>query len=156
MEERFRQSLMPYFGICVRSFATMALPLLILAAFKFYKEPDKLLSSILLFGFLIFIMLTAVFLLVAIVVLIWDVKISPRSIRCSTFWGFFRTVNWSSIHNVEHRKLAGIPYLVLSTTESRFKIWLPLLLKNFDKFGRRVVQYAGADHPLVAWFVKNK
>ena len=94
--------------------------------------------------------MVAVLLAPAFLVYVWKqrVTVTPHTLTCSNGFGKLVTVPWGSITAVRRLILPGFPYLLVKSTHSRFKLWLPLFLGRFAEFTDRVEEYAGADHPL--------
>lgn len=83
-----------------------------------------------------------------IYVFVLKVRVTPDGLTCSNGMGGIKTVPWESITGVKRLILPGFPYLVVSSTKIRLKLWLPLFLGRMEEFSDKVEEYAGGDHPL--------
>ncbi len=81
-------------------------------------------------------------------VVIWTIRVSPTTLRGFNAWGVFATVSWDSIHTVKPWRVPFLPAVRVYSSETNLVIWLPLFLVNYPEFARRVVEYAGPEHPL--------
>lgn len=79
---------------------------------------------------------------------IWVVRVSPTTLSGFNAWGWFATVTWSSIHTVKPWRVPFLPAVRVYSSETNLVIWLPLFLVNYPQFARRVLEYAGPEHPL--------
>lgn len=76
------------------------------------------------------------------------VKVSPAGFTCGNGFGKLVTVPWDSITKVRPLYLPGFPYLMVWTTRTRLKLWLPLFLRDMPEFVERVEGFAGHEHVL--------
>lgn len=76
------------------------------------------------------------------------VRVSADGFTCGNGFGKLVTVPWESITKVKAFYLPGFPYLLVWTTKTRLKLWLPLFLREMPEFVERVEEFAGHDHPL--------
>jgi hypothetical protein len=76
------------------------------------------------------------------------VRVSAEAFTCSNGFGKTVAVPWDSITGVKHLPLPGFPYLLVTTTRTKLKLWLPLLLRDLRGFTEKVEEHAGPDHPL--------
>ena len=76
------------------------------------------------------------------------VRASADGFTCSNGFGIMRTVPWGAITRARAFHIPGFPYLLVTTTESRLKLWLPLFLRDLPALAEKVEQFAGADHLL--------
>lgn len=76
------------------------------------------------------------------------VRVSAGGFTCPNGFGLLVTVPWESIREVRPFTVPGLPYLVVKTDRTRFRLWLPLFLREMSEFVERVEQFAGHDHPL--------
>jgi hypothetical protein len=92
----------------------------------------------------------AVLLAPAFLVYVWRhrVTVTPDTFTCSNGFGGIPTVPWDSITGVKRLNVPGFPYLLVTSTKTRLKLWLPLFLGRFEEFTEKVEEYAGVDHPL--------
>ncbi len=76
------------------------------------------------------------------------VRVSADGFTCSNGFGRLRTVKWGDITAVRSLHIPGFPYLLVTTTQTRLKLWLPLFLGRLDEFTEQVGRFAGPDHIL--------
>ncbi|MEO2090268.1 MAG: hypothetical protein ABGY75_12310 [Gemmataceae bacterium] len=76
------------------------------------------------------------------------VTVSPDGLTCSNGFGKMVTAPWDSVTGVKRLIVPGFPYLLVSTSTTRLKLWLPLFLGRMDEFVTRVEGYAGSEHIL--------
>ena len=76
------------------------------------------------------------------------VRVSADGFTCPNGVGRMRTVGWGDITGVRRLTLPGFPYLLVTTTRTRLKLWLPLFLGRLPEFAEKVEQFAGPDHLL--------
>jgi len=76
------------------------------------------------------------------------VRVGPDTFTCSNGFGKLVTVPWSAITKVRPLYLPGLPYLMISTSRTRLKLWLPMFLRDMHEFVEKVERYAGGDHIL--------
>lgn len=76
------------------------------------------------------------------------VKVSAVGITCSNGFGKMVTVRWEEVVGIRKLYIPGLPYLLVSTTPTRLKLWLPLFLGNMQEFADKVEEYAGSEHVL--------
>jgi hypothetical protein len=76
------------------------------------------------------------------------VRVSPDGFSCPNGLGKMVTVPWEAITKVKPLHLPGFPYLMVSTTRTRLKLWLPLMLRDLPEFTELVGRFAGHDHVL--------
>jgi hypothetical protein len=76
------------------------------------------------------------------------VRVSADGFTCPNGFGKLVTVPWESIRDVRPFTVPGLPYLVVKTDRTRFKLWLPLFMREMPELIERVEQFAGADHLL--------
>lgn len=81
-------------------------------------------------------------------VLTIPVKVSPTGFTCGNGLGKLVTVPWSAITKVRPLYLPGFPYLMVSTSQTQLKLWLPMFLRDMHEFVEKVEQYAGPNHIL--------
>lgn len=81
-------------------------------------------------------------------VYLFKVTVSPDGLTCSNGFGKMVTAPWGSVTGVKRLIVPGFPYLLVSTSATRLKLWLPLFLGRMDDFVARVDEYAGPDHVL--------
>jgi hypothetical protein len=74
------------------------------------------------------------------------VYISPKGIKAYDFLGRYYFVEWSSITAVRRFNLLGLKYLLVSSTQSPKRLWVPLFLAELHRFGQLVSKYAGTEH----------
>ncbi len=81
-----------------------------------------------------------------IYVAVLKVTVSPDGLTCSNGFGKLTTATWGSITGVKRLIVPGFPYLLVSTSATRLKLWLPLFLGRMDEFVAKIEEYAGSDH----------
>ena len=78
------------------------------------------------------------------------VRVSPEGIRSLDTIGRLRTIPWSRLHSVKPTNILGIKYLRVYSQTSRFALWVPLQLSEYDRFVQHVRSVAPASCPIVA------
>ncbi|PQV63780.1 hypothetical protein B1R32_109120 [Abditibacterium utsteinense] len=86
--------------------------------------------------------------------LFFPVKISPNGLRGSNFWGVKREVEWRKIKRARFSWFI-FSYAILSTSQKRNFIWLPLCLSDPKGFTRAIENLAPADNPLRLFLEKR-
>jgi hypothetical protein len=76
------------------------------------------------------------------------VRVSADGLTCSNGFGKLVTVRWATIMRVKAMPIPGFPYLLVTTTETRLKLWLPLFLRDLPEFTEQVGRFAGTEHIL--------
>jgi hypothetical protein len=76
------------------------------------------------------------------------VKVSADGFTCGNGFGKLVTVPWESITRVKPLILPGFPYLMVWTTKTKLRLWLPLFLRDLPEFTEKVEANAGGGHVL--------
>lgn len=76
------------------------------------------------------------------------VTVTSDGLTCSNGFGKMVTAPWGSVTGVKRLIVPGFPYLLVSTSTTRLKLWLPLFLGRMDEFVGKIEEYAGSDHVL--------
>ena len=71
------------------------------------------------------------------------VRVSADGLTCSNGFGKLLTVPWDAITRVKALHIPGFPYLLVTTSRSRLKLWLPLFLRDLPEFVETVGRSAG-------------
>lgn len=75
------------------------------------------------------------------------VRVSAHGLKGTNWVGLPREVAWAQIGAVRFFWLV-LPYALLSTPQKRNFVWLPLILKDKERFARAVEKYTTSDNPL--------
>ena len=75
-------------------------------------------------------------------------KVSADGLACPNAFGKMVSVKWGDITAVRSFWFPGLPYLVVRTSGSRWRLWVPLFLGRLDEFTEQVGRFAGPDHVL--------
>ena len=149
MTKRYRASFSKCLRIAFRAlmipFSGLVLILLVVSVFKDGLDPAFHVRTLLLMVLFVAGLIGVIGSLLFIIGLIWRVTITPETLRCSTYWGVYKTVSWASIQTAHLSSAAGVPYLILESTESTADLWLPLWLAGYDDFLRHACSYGGKD-----------
>jgi hypothetical protein len=81
------------------------------------------------------------------------VVVSREGIRALTLAFHRRTVRWDAIRDVCYAELQGYPFLALESTDTRWRLYVPLGIAERERFEQLVEEYAGPDHPISRWYV---
>jgi hypothetical protein len=87
---------------------------------------------------------------------VYAVTIDSRGIRTFNVFGGFKTVPWESISKVHVTSMTGVTYFVMKSSETRLALYVPVDLKDSDRFGELVIRFAGSDHPLSRWVAPDE
>lgn len=80
------------------------------------------------------------------------VSVNSRGIKCSSFWGKFYFVEWSTIRGARFHSgfwTSGLKFILISTTTLSKELWVPLFLNDMPHFKQFVSKYAGTSNPLL-------
>jgi hypothetical protein len=80
------------------------------------------------------------------------VSVNSRGIKCSSFWGKFYFVEWSTIRGARFHNgfwTSGLKFILISTTTLSKDLWVPLFLNDMPHFKQFVSKYAGTSNPLL-------
>ena len=76
-------------------------------------------------------------------------QVGPEGLTCYNFWGFKRTIPWSSMRSVRLFQLLGLRYLRIEAGQLRSDIWLPLFVEKYDVLVDLVGAHVDENHPLM-------
>lgn len=80
--------------------------------------------------------------------LMLPVRVSANGLSAPSAFGKIITTRWADITRVRSLPFPGLPHLVVATTSSWWKLWVPLILTRLDEFTELVGLYGGTDHLL--------
>jgi hypothetical protein len=76
------------------------------------------------------------------------IRVSPAGLRCSNFWGLYRTTAWDDILSARPCNFLGLRFLRTHTANALTPLWVPLFLTEQERFAALVCRHAGVTNPL--------
>lgn len=69
-----------------------------------------------------------------------------------SFWGKLHDMEWNDVERIRAIGFLGVKYIGVYSRRNTKPVWIPLFLKNLDRFVNLVCQYAEPNNPLVQYF----
>ena len=69
-----------------------------------------------------------------IMALYYKTTLNTKEIKGFNFWGKSRIVKWENVSRVKPVNFLGLKYLRVFSTNTGLAIWVPLFIKNTEKF----------------------
>ena len=76
------------------------------------------------------------------------VHVSLSGIRARTFWGASKTLGWAAISRAEVTGIPWLGFLCLYPEAGGSPLWVPLFVKNRERFRDDVLSHVDATHPI--------
>lgn len=93
-------------------------------------------------------------LFVYVLALSCPIRVTSRGIKCPAWPLLVCEVPWDEMHSVQYVNFFGFRFLAIYRGGAATGLWLPLFIKNRDRFCDLVSTYVGDDHPLVVSLMK--
>jgi len=87
-----------------------------------------------------------------LVVAYYKIYIYSNQIYGYNFWGKYHHLAWSDVERISPIGLLGVKYIRVYSRRNTKVMWIPLFLKDLDRFVNLVCLYAGPDNALVQYF----
>jgi hypothetical protein len=87
-------------------------------------------------------------LLLLIYIAYFKIYVSPDRLGAFNSWALYREFSWGNIHSVRRINMLGLEYLRAYASGAKAPLWLPLFLRERERFCRLVREYTGPEHPL--------
>lgn len=155
-EQRF-PSRVWLFTVSVMALIIVVVPALVFFILKLI-DPNASIPSTLIVGSLISLLVYGAGFTIAYLIFdrYYPVRIGPGGLCSYNGFGMNTRVRWQDIRDVKRIPVSpGVAYLlIIEKRPITTAAWIPLYLKDMDKFKDEVVKYAGAENPLSAYLAK--